>query len=71
MSSNHSPRQYNVKEAAKYLKLCADAVYDLAAKRKIKSRRKGPRNGRIFFLQQDLDDYLLGDSKRPSCAGNR
>lgn len=52
------PKQYTVKEAAKYLKLCADAVYDLVATRRIKSRRKGPRKGRIFFLQSDLDQYL-------------
>lgn len=52
------PRQYTVKEAAKYVRLCVDAVYELAANRKIKSRRKGPRNGRIYFLQKDLDDYL-------------
>jgi len=54
------PRQFTVREAAKYLSLCADAVYDLVAKRKIKSRRKGPRNGRIFFLREDLDQYLQG-----------
>jgi excisionase family DNA binding protein len=60
MSPITPPRQFTVVEAAKYLKLCVDAVYDLAAKRKIKSRRKGPRNGRIFFLQVDLDDYLQG-----------
>lgn len=62
------PRQYDVKEAAKYLKLCDDTVYDLAAKRKIKSRRKGARNGRIYFLQQDLDDYLFAEpfkNKKP------
>lgn len=60
MSPNTPPRQYTVAEAAKYLKLCKDAVYDLAAERKIKSRRKGPRKGRIFFLRTDLDDYLQG-----------
>lgn len=58
MQSNSPPRQYTVTEAAKYLKLCRDAVYEMAAKRRIKSRRKGPRKGRIYFLQQDLDDYL-------------
>ena len=52
------PRQFDVKEAAKYLKMCSDSVYDLVGKRKIKSRRKGPRNGRIYFLQSDLDAYL-------------
>lgn len=60
MSPNHPPRQYSVKEAAEYLKLGSDAVYDIAARRQIKSRRKGPRNGRIYFLQQDLDAYLMG-----------
>lgn len=57
------PRQFTVAEAAQYLQLSADGVYDLAATRKIVSRRKGPRNGRIFFLQQDLDNYLLGGRK--------
>jgi|GEM_PF-3069928 len=52
------PKQYTVKEAAKYLKLCTDAVYGIAANREIKSRRKGVRKGRIFFLQEDLDQYL-------------
>jgi excisionase family DNA binding protein len=60
MPSIIPPRQYTVPEAAKYLKLCKDAVYEMAAKRRIKSRRKGPRKGRIYFLQSDLDDYLQG-----------
>lgn len=55
------PKQYTVKEASKYLRLCADAVYELVSKRKITSRRKGPRNGRIYFLRQDLDDYLFAE----------
>jgi excisionase family DNA binding protein len=62
------PKQYTVKEAAKYLKLCTDAVYDLAANCQLKSRRKGPRKGRIYFLQQDLDDYLFAEpfkNKKP------
>ena len=54
------PRQYTVAKAAKYLNLCKDSVYDLVKNRKIKSRRKGPRNGRIYFLKSDLDDYLEG-----------
>lgn len=58
MQPTPPPRQYTVAEAAKYLKLCVDTVYDLASTRKIKSRRKGARNGRIYFLRKDLDDYL-------------
>lgn len=53
------PEQFTVAEAAIYLKLSEDTVYDLAACRTIKSRRKGPRKGRIFFLQTDLDEYLF------------
>jgi excisionase family DNA binding protein len=55
------PRQFTVAEAAKYLGLSTDAVYDLAANCQLKSRRKGPRKGRIYFLQQDLDDYLFAE----------
>lgn len=62
------PRQFTVEEAAAYLGLSKDAVYDLAANRQLKSRRKGPRKGRIYFLQQDLDDYLFAEpfkNKKP------
>jgi excisionase family DNA binding protein len=58
MSTITPPRQFTVAEAADYLLLSKDAVYDLAATRRLNSRRKGPRKGRIFFLQADLDDYL-------------
>lgn len=67
MSTIPPPRQFTVAEAAEYLLLSKDAVYELAAspklkssRPKLKSHRKGPRNGRIYFLQQDLDDYLNG-----------
>jgi excisionase family DNA binding protein len=52
------PRQFTVAEAALYLEVHPQTVYDLTAGKKIRSRRKGPRKGRIFFLQCDLDDYL-------------
>jgi len=52
------PRQYTVAEAARFLKVCQDTVYDLVKGRHIKSRRKGPRKGRIYFLESDLRDYL-------------
>jgi excisionase family DNA binding protein len=58
MPPNTPPRQFTVAEAAKYLKLCKDAIYEMAAKRQIRSRRKGPNKGRIYFLKSDLDGYL-------------
>lgn len=68
MSTIIPPRQFTVAEAADYLSLSTDTVYDLAANCQLKSRRKGPRKGRIFFLQQDLDDYLFAEpfkNKKP------
>lgn len=52
------PRQFSVAEAALYLEVHPQTVYDLIARKQIRSRRKGPRKGRLFFLQCDLDDYL-------------
>lgn len=59
-----APKQFSVAEAAVRLELCPDSVYDMVKKRQIRSRRKGPNNGRIFFLQCDLDDYLEGKTNR-------
>lgn len=58
----NGPRQYSVLEAAQYLRLHYQTVYDLIRDRLIEHRRKGRRRGRIYFLQQDLDDYLNGGS---------
>lgn len=54
------PRQFSVAEAALYLEIHSQTVYELVAAKpkQIRSRRKGRRKGRIFFLQCDLDDYL-------------
>ncbi len=59
-NDNSGPRQYSVAEAALYLKIHSQTVYELAAAKpkQIRSRRKGRKKGRIFFLQCDLDDYL-------------
>ena len=60
------PRQYSVQEAAEYLQLHFITVYNLIQAGMIDYRRKGPRKGRLFFLEEDLDDYLSGTSKRKS-----
>ena len=52
------PRQFSVAEAALYLEIHSQTVYELAAVKLIRSRRKGPKKGRIYFLQCDLDAYL-------------
>ncbi len=57
------PRQYSVQEAAEYLQLHSRTVYDLIQAGMIDYRRKGPRKGRLFFLEQDLDAYLSGAAK--------
>ena len=54
----NGPRQYSVMEAAEYLQLHYQTVYDLIRDRLIDHRRKGRRKGRIYFLLQDLDGYL-------------
>lgn len=65
MKTSHPvEEQYSVAEAAECLGLCPDSVYDLVKKRQIRSRRKGPNNGRIFFFRCDLDDYLDGKAVR-------
>jgi excisionase family DNA binding protein len=58
------PRQYSVLEAAEYVGLHPRSVYDLIRDDLINHRRKGRRRGRIFFLQEDLDAYLMGNSNR-------
>lgn len=58
MNITTGPRQYSVAEAANHLKLHPRTVYELIAAKQIQSRRKGPRKGRIFFLDADLDAYL-------------
>lgn len=57
------PPQISVAEAAFYLSLHPQTVYELAAVKQIRSRRKGPKKGRIFFLQCDLDAYLEDEVK--------
>lgn len=59
-----APRQYSVLEAAKYIKLHPQSVYDLVRDDLIEHHRKGRRRGRIFFLQEDLDAYLRGNCNR-------
>lgn len=59
-----APLQYTVADAAVYLGLCSDCVYDLVRKELITSRRKGPKMGRIFFWECDLLDYLNGHVPR-------
>ena len=57
----NAPRQFTVAQAAQYLGLHSRTVYELAMSPNIlRARRKGPRKGRIFFLQKDLDAYLEG-----------
>lgn len=52
------PRQYTVTEAAQYLQLHPQTIYELVRAKLICHRRKGPKKGRIYFLQVDLDEYL-------------
>ena len=54
------PRQFSVIEAAEYLRLHPRTVYALIEEGLIRHRRKGPRKGRIFFLERDLEDYITG-----------
>jgi len=63
MNSNAiaGPRQFSVADAALYLEMHPQTVYDLAAGKQIRSRRKGPKKGRLYFFQCDLDAYLEGD----------
>jgi len=62
MNSNAiaGPRQFSVADAALYLEMHPQTVYDLAARKQIRSRRKGPKKGRLYFFQCDLDAYLGG-----------
>jgi excisionase family DNA binding protein len=53
-----------VLEAADYLELHPSTVYTLIAERLIQHRRKGPKKGRLFFLEEDLQDYLMGSTKK-------
>jgi hypothetical protein len=62
--SHPAPIQYSVLDAAAYLGLHPDSVYDLVKKDLIRSRRKGPRKGRIFFYESDLIAYLDGNVPR-------
>jgi excisionase family DNA binding protein len=65
MNQSHpAPLQYSVSEAAAYLGLHPDSVYDLVKNGLIRSRRKGPRKGRIFFYESDLSAYLDGNVTR-------
>ena len=63
-ASGGRPRQYTVLEAADYLELHPSTVYTLIAERLIQHRRKGPKKGRLFFLEEDLQDYLMGSTKK-------
>ena len=59
MKQEHAgPHQYSVIEAAEYLQLHPRTVYDLIRDSLIDYRRKGRRNGRYYFLEVDLQDYL-------------
>lgn len=60
----NAPLQYSVLEAAEYVGLHPQSVYDLIRDGLIDHHRKGRRRGRIFFLQEDLDGYLRGNSNR-------
>jgi excisionase family DNA binding protein len=62
--SSSRPRQYTVLEAAEYLELHPSTVYSLVAESLIQHRRKGPKKGRLFFLEEDLQDYLIGSTKK-------
>lgn len=65
MKTSHPvEEQYSVAEAAERLGLCPDSVYDLVKTHQIRSRRKGPNKGRIFFFEEDLTDYLDGRPNR-------
>ena len=66
-SAIFGPRQFSVAESALYLKMHPQTVYELAAGKQIHSRRKGPKMGRLYFFQCDLDAYLEGNVK----PGNR
>jgi len=63
-ASGGRPRQYSVLEAAEYLELHPSTVYTLVAERLVQHRRKGPKKGRLFFLEEDLQDYLMGSTKK-------
>lgn len=58
------PRHYSVIDAAAYLELHPQTVYALINEDLIQHHRKGPRYGRIYFLKEDLDAYLQGNSNR-------
>lgn len=58
------PRQYSVLEAAEYVGLHPQSVYDLVRDDLIDHHRKGRRRGRIYFFEEDLTAYLTGNSKR-------
>ena len=62
MNTPIGPRQYSVLQAAEYLRLHPRTIYELAQEKQIKSRRKGPRRGRLFFLEDDLEAYLYRNS---------
>jgi excisionase family DNA binding protein len=62
--SGSRPRQYTVLEAADYLELHPSTVYTLIAERLIQHRRKGQKKVRLFFLEEDLQDYLMGSTKK-------
>lgn len=45
-----------ISEAAEYLGIPKGSLYKLTSKRKITHYK--PTGGRIFFLQEDLDDFI-------------
>jgi hypothetical protein len=64
MNATPPPHHYSVSEATVYLQLGDDSVYEIVGKEQITSRRKGPKLGRIYFLQEDLDDYIASSATR-------
>ncbi len=67
--SGSRPRQYSVLEASKFLELHSSTIYTLVAERLIQHQRKGPKKGRLFFLEEDLQDYLMGSTKKMKVDG--
>jgi excisionase family DNA binding protein len=51
----------NSKQAAKYLCVSLSTIYSLSHKQLIKKFK--PNGGKIYFLLDDLDKYILNGSK--------
>lgn len=53
---------YSRNEAAQFLNLDPDYIYQLVHQGKLK-KINNPKNGKLYFKKSDLIDYILGDNK--------